>query len=207
MAGRVAGMPTAKEGMETSYANAAQALASSHHAVEGASKARLHELLQLSARGADESSNRSATHASRCSNFDAFIASKSGLPPRLSRAAWGKSFCVAPTDAYWPPFSSTTLLFLAMAAIYSSIAWHNTARWVAITQPIDVPFLYPDGSTRMLRMGTDKTWPLVGIRGDRAVFRFWYARQGYQEIDVPSQIIAAPRRNGHIDAELIAGSY
>jgi hypothetical protein len=185
-------MPTAKEGMQTSYANAAQALASSLHAVERASKARLDELLQLPAR-------ERISHLTDplLTPTDALTLTRSLRPNLTSRRIYRAPFgarvsALLRRMQIGRLFSSTTLLFLTMAAIYSSIAWHNTAHWAAITRPIDVPFFYPDGSTRMLRMGTDKTWPLLGIHGDRAVFRLWFPRQGYQEVDVPSQIIAKP---------------
>ena len=192
MAGRVAGMPTAKEQMEANYAQAAERFASVLHAVERASQARLNELLQLLPR------ERIAHFADPLlTRVDALRLTRSlraNLPSRRHYRApfTARVNAVLKRIQIGRLFSSTALLFLSMAAIYSSIAWHNTAHSVAITRPIDIPFLYPDGWTRMLRMGTDKTLPLLGIHGDRAVFRFWYARRGYQEFDVPSQIIAEP---------------
>lgn len=192
MADRVANMPTAKERMEANYAQAAERFATVLRAVERASQARLGELLQLLP-------SERITHLADplLTRVDALRLTRS-LQANLPSRRHYREPLVARVKAVLKRmqigrlFSSTTLLLVAMAAIYSSIAWRNTAHLAAITRPIDIPFVYPDGSTRMLRMGTDKPWQLLRIRGDHAVFRLWFPRQGYQEIEVPSQIIAKP---------------
>lgn len=190
MAGRIADMPTAKQQMEANYAQAAERFARVLHAVERSSQARLNVLLQLFP------SERIAHFADPLlTRVDALRLTRSLRANLASRPYYRASFA-AKVKAVFKQitigrlFSSTTLLFLTMASIYISIAWYNTAHLAAITRPIDIPFLYPDGSTQTLRMGTDKPWQLLRFRGDKAALRLWFPRQGYQEIEVPSQIIA-----------------
>jgi hypothetical protein len=193
MAGRVAGMPTAKQEMEANYAQAAERFARVLHAVERSSQARFNELLQLLP------SERIAHFADPLlTREDALRLTRSLRANLASRRHYRAPFAARVNALLkriqigWL-FSSTTLLFLCMAAIYSSIAWYNTAHLAAITRPINVPFAYYDGSTRMYEMGTHQTWQLLRVQGDSAVFRFWFPRQGYQEVKVPSQIIARPQ--------------
>jgi hypothetical protein len=185
-------MPTAKEQMQARYAQAAKRFASALHAVEHASRARLQELLQLFP------SERIAHFADPLlTRVDALKLTRSLRSDLASRRHYRAPFAarfktLLNRIQIGRLFSSTTLLFLTMAAIYSSIAWYSTAHLVAITRPIDISFRYPDGSTRTFEMGTDKPWQLLRIRGDHAAFRLWFPRQGYQEIEVPLQIIARP---------------
>jgi hypothetical protein len=185
-------MPTAKQQMEANYAQAAERFARVLHAVERSSQARLNELLKLFP------SERIAHFADPLlTRVDALRLTRS-LRANLASRRYYRASLAAKIKAIFNRikigriFSSTTLLFLTMASIYISIAWYSTAQLVAITHPIDIPFQYPDGSMQLLRMGSDKPWQLLHIRGDQAVLRLWFPRQGYQEIEVPSQIIARP---------------
>lgn len=192
MAGRIVGVPTAKQQMEANYAQAAERFALVLHAVERSSQARLNVLLQLLP------SERIAHFADPLlTRADALRLTRS-LRANLPSRRHFRAPLAARVKALFKRIqigrllSSTTLLFLTMASIYSSVAWYNTAHLATITRPIDIPFLYPDGSTQMFRMGIDKPWQLLRIRGDQAALRLWFPRQGYQEINVPSQIIARP---------------
>ncbi|MGO3928169.1 hypothetical protein [Rhodopseudomonas pseudopalustris] len=185
-------MPTAKQQMEAKYAEAAERFARVLHAVERSSQARLNKLLQLLP------SERIAHFADPLlTRADALRLTRS-LRTDLSSRRHYRAPLAARVNAIFKRiqigrlFSSTTLLFLTMASIYSFIAWHNTAHLAAIARPIDIPFVYPDGSTRKLRMGTDKPWQLLRIRGNHAALRLWFPGQGYQEIEVPSEIIIRP---------------
>ncbi len=192
MARRVAGMPTAKQQMEAKYAQAAKRFERAFHAVERSSQARLNELLQLLP------SERIAHFADPLlTRADALRLTRS-LGANLPSRRHYRAPLAATVKALFKRrqiarlFSSTTLLFLAIALIYSFTAWYNTAHLATITRPIDIPFLYSDGLIRNLRMGTDKSWQLLRIRGDHATLRLWFPRQGYEKIEVPSLIIENP---------------
>lgn len=194
MAGWVATMPTARERMEVAYANAGKRVTRTRDAVEKASKeasaARLNQLLQmrpnlrigqltdplLTATDALKLT-RSLQHTPRRSRYRVPLAERlCAVLPRLQIKR--------------RLLSRTTLLFLLMATIYSSVAWSNTARLVSITRPIQVTLQSPDGSKLVQHMGTQKPWQLLRIRGDLAVLRIWFPRQGYNTVEVPSEIIA-----------------
>ena len=193
MVGGLEVMPTAKEKVQASYAQAAERFARSLHAVERASQVRLNELLQLLP------SERIAHFADPLlTRVDALRLTRSLRSTLASRRLYCAPFpervkAFLRRIKIGRLFSSTTLLFLTMATIYSSIAWYNTAHWTAITHPIDVKTSYSNGSTREWQMETAKYWELLRIHGDGAVLRLWSPREGYQEVTIPSKFIARPQ--------------
>jgi hypothetical protein len=84
--------------------------------------------------------------------------------------------------------SPTILLILIIAAIYSGIAWRNTAHSITISRPIDVTWQYPSGPVQQ-RLETRFAQQLLNVEGERATIRLWVPAQGYVKIDVPSSII------------------